>query len=164
VDQEIEALSQPPDSSDKSNSISKSTSPRSYHRTSLLRQYQLVQKRSFQLYLRSPVYIRGKVILNVVAGLFLGFTFYNEKNSAQGLQNKLFATFTSCILSARKLPLSTLSQTAHSDKNYIWLTLGNSLDEPTPAPLYRTPLSVHGAGGTVEDVPLVYLRYQYSRS
>ncbi|KAH8684346.1 putative ABC multidrug transporter [Tricladium varicosporioides] len=67
---------------------------------SLFYQYMLVQKRSFQFYWRSPVYIHGKVLLNVAAGLFLGFTFYKEKDSAQGLQNKMFATFASLILSA----------------------------------------------------------------
>ncbi|KUJ23287.1 uncharacterized protein LY89DRAFT_777066 [Mollisia scopiformis] len=68
--------------------------------TSYLHQYRLVQRRSFQWYWRSPVYIRGKIILNIVAGLFLGFTFYQQNNSAQGLQNKMFATFASVILSA----------------------------------------------------------------
>jgi ATP-binding cassette subfamily G (WHITE) protein 2 (SNQ2) len=41
------------------------------------------------------------MILNLAAGLFLGFTFYKENNSAQGLQNKLFAVFTSVVISAR---------------------------------------------------------------
>ncbi|KAI9834089.1 MAG: hypothetical protein M1819_003374 [Sarea resinae] len=61
-------------------------------------QYLAVQKRLFQQYWRSPVYIRGKLLMNVVGGLFLGFTFYKENNSVQGLQNKLFAIFMILIL------------------------------------------------------------------
>jgi ABC-type multidrug transport system permease subunit len=38
----------------------------------------------------------------MAAGLFLGFTFYKQRNSAQGLQNKMFASFAALILSARK--------------------------------------------------------------
>ncbi|KIW28533.1 hypothetical protein, variant 2 [Cladophialophora immunda] len=61
-------------------------------------QYLAVQLRLFVHYWRIPQYIMGKIMLNVVAGLFLGFTFYQEGNSVQGLQNKLFAAFTSAIL------------------------------------------------------------------
>jgi ABC-type multidrug transport system permease subunit len=76
--------------------------PKIHEGASISTQYILIQQRSFQLYWRSPVYLRGKIVLNLVAGLFLGFTFYKEPNSAQGLQNKMFATFTSVVLSARK--------------------------------------------------------------
>jgi hypothetical protein len=53
-------------------------------------QYKAVQRRVFQIYWRSPEYINAKVLLNVVAGLFLGFTFYQQdtSSSVQGLQNK----------------------------------------------------------------------------
>lgn len=53
-------------------------------------QYKAVQRRVFQIYWRSPDYIKAKVLLNVVAGLFLGFTFYDQdtSSSVQGLQNK----------------------------------------------------------------------------
>ncbi|KIW89038.1 uncharacterized protein Z519_10523 [Cladophialophora bantiana CBS 173.52] len=61
-------------------------------------QYLAVQLRLFVHYWRIPQYVMGKIMLNVVAGLFLGFTFYKEGNSPQGLQNKLFASFTSAIL------------------------------------------------------------------
>jgi ATP-binding cassette, subfamily G (WHITE), member 2, PDR len=56
-------------------------------------QLKAVTKRTFQHYYRSPVYIGGKFILNVLASLFIGFTFYMEDNSIQGFQNKLFAVF-----------------------------------------------------------------------
>ena len=56
-------------------------------------QLKAVTKRTFQHYYRSPIYIGGKFILNVLASLFIGFTFYMEDNSIQGFQNKLFAVF-----------------------------------------------------------------------
>jgi fluoride ion exporter CrcB/FEX len=56
-------------------------------------QLKAVTIRTFQHYYRSPVYIGGKFILNVLASLFIGFTFYMTDNSVQGFQNKLFAVF-----------------------------------------------------------------------
>jgi ATP-binding cassette subfamily G (WHITE) protein 2 (PDR) len=56
-------------------------------------QLKAVTIRTFQHYYRSPVYIGGKFILNVLAALFIGFTFYMTDNSVQGFQNKLFAVF-----------------------------------------------------------------------
>lgn len=57
---------------------------------SWLTQYKAVQRRVFQIYWRSPDYIMAKFTLNVVAGLFLGFTFYQQDTTStvQGLQNK----------------------------------------------------------------------------
>jgi ATP-binding cassette, subfamily G (WHITE), member 2, PDR len=56
-------------------------------------QLRAVTIRTFQHYYRSPVYIGGKFILNVLASLFIGFTFYMTDNTVQGFQNKLFAVF-----------------------------------------------------------------------
>lgn len=52
-------------------------------------QYKAVQVRLFQNYWRSPGYVISKTFLNIIAGLFLGFTFYKEPNTVQGLQNKV---------------------------------------------------------------------------
>ncbi|KAE8443953.1 hypothetical protein EG329_001177 [Mollisiaceae sp. DMI_Dod_QoI] len=97
VEEEITFLSQAP----RINSLTtkETITPKIKDTVSYLRQYQLVQRRSLQWYWRSPVYIRGKLILNIVAGLFIGFTYYQQTNSAQGLQNKMFATFASVIQS-----------------------------------------------------------------
>ncbi|KAF4626727.1 hypothetical protein G7Y89_g11429 [Cudoniella acicularis] len=97
VEQDLASLGAPKQPSKEKDAKQDSSS---ISKTSLFHQYQLVQTRSFQFYWRSPVYIHGKVILNLAAGLFLGFTYFQEKNSAQGLQNKMFATFSSLILSA----------------------------------------------------------------
>jgi len=65
-------------------------SPTGAYAVSWFTQYITVQRRIFQIYWRSPDYIKAKVLLNVVAGLFLGFTFYEQDTSStvQGLQNK----------------------------------------------------------------------------
>lgn len=52
-------------------------------------QYKAIQVRLFQNYWRTPGYIISKTFLNIVAGLFLGFSFYKEPNTVQGLQNKV---------------------------------------------------------------------------
>lgn len=64
-----------------------------------LHQYLAVQRRLFQQYWRSPVYIWSKVFINLAGGLFLGFTFYKEPNSVAGLQNKTFSVFMLLLLS-----------------------------------------------------------------
>ncbi|KAF7360014.1 Pleiotropic drug resistance ABC transporter [Mycena venus] len=57
-------------------------------------------KRDFRARWRDPTYLLAKMVLNVGAGLFLGFTFYKSNNSQQGTQNQLFAVFMSTILAA----------------------------------------------------------------
>jgi ABC-type glycerol-3-phosphate transport system permease component len=85
------------DADHSSNQASNKSAPTKFAASWII-QYKMVQIRMFQHYWRSPVYIVGKAILNVFAGLFLGFTFYMESNSIAGLQNKLFAVFMSILL------------------------------------------------------------------
>lgn len=66
--------------------------------TSWLYQYVVVQKRLFAQHWRSPTYINGKLVINVVGGLFMAFTFYKESTSIQGLQNKMFSVFMVLLL------------------------------------------------------------------
>jgi ABC-type multidrug transport system permease subunit len=61
--------------------------------TPWLQQYLLVQKRLFVQQWRSPGYINSKLAINVFGGLFMAFTFYNEKNSIQ-----VFSVFTVLLL------------------------------------------------------------------
>ncbi|THG98996.1 hypothetical protein EW026_g3289 [Hermanssonia centrifuga] len=63
--------------------------------------YQVSQlfKRDCQAHWRDPTYLLAKILLNIVAGLFIGFTFFKAKDSMQGTQNKLFAIFMSTIVS-----------------------------------------------------------------
>lgn len=41
---------------------------------------------------RDPTYLIAKIALNIVAGLFIGFTFFKAKDTLQGSQNKLFVS------------------------------------------------------------------------
>jgi ATP-binding cassette subfamily G (WHITE) protein 2 (SNQ2) len=41
-------------------------------------------------YWRNPTYLMAKMMLNIVGGLFIGFTFFQRNNSLEGTQNKLF--------------------------------------------------------------------------
>lgn len=42
------------------------------------------------VYWRDPTYLLSKLTLNIIGGLFIGFTFFKTKNSIQDNQNKLF--------------------------------------------------------------------------
>lgn len=53
-------------------------------------QVALLFKRNAQAYWRDPTYLMAKLVLNIVGGLFIGFTFWRAKNTQQGTQNKLF--------------------------------------------------------------------------
>lgn len=54
--------------------------------------YQVAQlfNRDCESHWRDPTYLIAKIALNIVAGLFIGFTFFKAKDSIQGTQNKLF--------------------------------------------------------------------------
>jgi ABC-type multidrug transport system permease subunit/energy-coupling factor transporter ATP-binding protein EcfA2 len=52
-----------------------------------------VLKRVFQQYWRQPEYVFSKLILGIVSGLFIGFSFWKADNTQQGFQNALFSVF-----------------------------------------------------------------------
>lgn len=56
--------------------------------------YQLVElvKRNAAHYYRDPTLLISKLSLNIVSGLFIGFTFFRGEESQQGIQNKLFVS------------------------------------------------------------------------
>ncbi|GLB11294.1 hypothetical protein AtubIFM57258_008161 [Aspergillus tubingensis] len=56
-------------------------------------QFVLCLQRMFQQYWRSPSYIYSKAAMCVIPPIFIGFTFWREPNSLQGLQNEMFAIF-----------------------------------------------------------------------
>lgn len=58
--------------------------------TSWFYQVRTLTERNMQSSWRDPTYIMSKVALNIVAGIFIGFTFFKAKDSMQGTQNKLF--------------------------------------------------------------------------
>lgn len=55
-------------------------------------QVSVLTERAFSAYWRNPTYLLAKMILNIAAGLFIGFTFFKAKDSIQGTQNKLFVS------------------------------------------------------------------------
>ena len=67
-----------------------------YHKefaTPWLYQTALLLRRDWQAHWRDPTYLMSKIVLNITAGLFIGFTFFKSKDSIQGTQNKLFVSF-----------------------------------------------------------------------
>ncbi|KAJ3538407.1 hypothetical protein NM688_g6524 [Phlebia brevispora] len=61
-------------------------------------QTKLLFQRDCLAHWRNPTYLLSKIVLNIAAGLFIGFTFFKSKDSLQGTQNKLFAIFMSTIV------------------------------------------------------------------
>ena len=61
--------------------------------TSWINQAYLLLDRAFRSYWRNPTYLMAKLILNISAGLFIGFTFFRAKDTIQGTQNKLFVSW-----------------------------------------------------------------------
>lgn len=56
-------------------------------------QLRIVTYRAFQNYWRSPTYLIAKIMLNIIAGLFVGFSFWNSPDNLPGLQNKSIYSF-----------------------------------------------------------------------
>lgn len=65
---------------------------RSEFATSWLFQLKELFIRNALNYWRRPEYIFAKLVLNVIGGLFIGFTFFKAKHTQQGTQNKLFVS------------------------------------------------------------------------
>lgn len=58
--------------------------------SSWMKQLGLLTQRGFVCYWRNPMYIYPKLIVPIISGLLVGFTFFGATNSLQGCQNKLF--------------------------------------------------------------------------
>ena len=67
---------------------------------SFLLQLQLTMTRALTHYWRSPSYVMSKVLLNIVAGLFIGSSFWGQGSNitTSSLQNKVFAIFMALIV------------------------------------------------------------------
>ena len=48
--------------------------------------------RQHQFYWRAPTYLISKLMLNIIGGLFIGFTFFKSKSTIQGTQNRVFVS------------------------------------------------------------------------
>ncbi|KAI9935030.1 hypothetical protein ASPWEDRAFT_117761 [Aspergillus wentii DTO 134E9] len=61
-------------------------------------QFLVCIQRMFQQYWRSPSYIYSKAAMCILPPLFIGFTFWREATSIQGMQNQMFAIFMLLII------------------------------------------------------------------
>lgn len=66
--------------------------------TSWLYQLKELVVRDWVNHWRDPTYVMAKMSLNIVSGLFIGFTFFNSKDSISGSQNKLFSVYISTMM------------------------------------------------------------------
>jgi len=93
VDEELEGLLQ-----DGRKRHAVDTEQHSEFSTSWAYQLKTLWEREVIRHWRDPTYLMAKLALNVVAGLFVGFTFFKAKDSIQGTQNKIFAVFMSLVM------------------------------------------------------------------
>ncbi|KAE8372806.1 ABC-2 type transporter-domain-containing protein [Aspergillus bertholletiae] len=56
-------------------------------------QFLICLERMFQQYWRCPSYIYAKAAMCIIPPLFIGFTFWREPTSIQGMQNEMFSIF-----------------------------------------------------------------------
>ncbi|KAK9454038.1 ABC-2 type transporter-domain-containing protein [Dipodascopsis uninucleata] len=61
-------------------------------------QFEYVAIRQYRMYWRSPSYIMAKLMLLIVGGLFVGFSFWDNKRTLAGVQNTLFSVFLPVVL------------------------------------------------------------------
>jgi len=93
LDEELEVLLQ-----DGRKRHAVDTEQHSEFSTSWLFQVKTLWEREMIRHWRDPTYTRAKLALNVVAALFIGFTFFKAKDSIQGTQNKIFvSSYQSCL-------------------------------------------------------------------
>jgi len=69
------------------------------HSSTWLHQTAVVTRRGAAAIWRDPTYVVAKFVMNIVAGLFIGFTFWKSPSTMQGIQNQLFSIFVTLILS-----------------------------------------------------------------
>ncbi|PYI12315.1 hypothetical protein BO78DRAFT_465515 [Aspergillus sclerotiicarbonarius CBS 121057] len=117
--------------------------------TSEFLQFFIVLRRIIQQYWRSPLYTASRIVLNICAALFIGFSFYKPGSSIRGLQETIFSAFMLCTLYAPLVyqitPLLTTNRTLYETRERLSkiysgfvLLLATILVEL----LYQTPLSI----------------------
>lgn len=68
--------------------------------TSPLYQFRWVLVRNALVFWRNPEYVMAKLMLMMINGLFIGFTFFGLKHTLTGMQNGMFCAFLSVVVSA----------------------------------------------------------------
>jgi ATP-binding cassette subfamily G (WHITE) protein 2 (SNQ2) len=95
VDEELDALL-----SDGRRRHAIDTEQHSEFSTPWIFQVKILWERDIARHWRDPTYLMSKFALNVVAALFIGFTFFQTKDSIQGTQNKIFVSPGSLLILA----------------------------------------------------------------
>lgn len=85
---------------DKESEADKAPDANSQYAAGTMTQLTAVTGRVFRNYWRDPTYLMAKIALNIIAGLFIGFSFWMAPANQQGLQVYLFAVFMAVVLSA----------------------------------------------------------------
>ncbi|KAF2866739.1 ABC multidrug transporter [Massariosphaeria phaeospora] len=92
-------------------------------------QFVEVGNRCFQQYWRTPSYIYSKMFLTVACSLFIGFSFFKNDNTMQGLQNQMFGVFLFLFviiqLMFQIIPMFIIQRTLYEgrekqSKTYMW--------------------------------------------
>ena len=85
------------------------------HSSTWFHQTSVVTQRGTAAIWCDPVYVVAKFVLNIVAGLFVGFTCWKSPSTMQGICDRLFSIFVTPILSVRgglhSIPLNNCSIT-----------------------------------------------------
>lgn len=68
--------------------------------TSAIYQFRYAVKRNALVFWRNPEYVMAKLMLMMINGLFIGFTFFGLKHTLAGMQNGMFCAFLSVVVSA----------------------------------------------------------------
>ncbi|KAI5479965.1 hypothetical protein MNV49_002255 [Pseudohyphozyma bogoriensis] len=105
-------------------------------------QISVVTNRVFQNYWRDPTYVMAKLMLNIVAGLFIGFSFWKSPADVAGGQNRLFAVFMAVVLAA---PLSQQLQPKFLGLRQLFTA------RESPSRMYSWPVLVFSS--TVVEMP-----------
>ncbi|PWN48587.1 putative SNQ2-ABC transporter [Violaceomyces palustris] len=120
----------------------------------------LVIKRAFVHYWRSTVYISSKLLLNIISGLFIGSSFWNQGSyeTVAALQNKLFSVFMALVISTS---LSQQLQPQFIEFRSIYEA------REKPSKMYSWPVAVFSAvvvempwnilGGTLFFIPWYFM-------
>ncbi|KAK4051085.1 ATP-binding cassette transporter snq2 [Microbotryomycetes sp. JL221] len=99
-------------------------------------QISIVTRRAFQNYYRDPTYLGAKIALNIIAGLFIGFSFFKSPNTVAGSQNYLFAVFMGVVMAS---PLSQQIQPKYIDLRTLYKA------RERPSRMYNWPTMVFSA-------------------
>jgi ATP-binding cassette, subfamily G (WHITE), member 2, SNQ2 len=99
---------------------------RSDFATTWMYQFTALLQRNFTSYWRNPTYIISKLLLNIVGGSFIGFTFWKTDDTLQGTQNKLFVR----LLSSPFFQILKINSQAIFMATVLCVPLGSQVQVP----------------------------------